>query len=473
MSTSEANPLDARPTRWQALRVAVLTSVLFLVVYGTMNHLASLRSDVGTWVYSWEQFIPFVPLMIVPYMSIDLLFVIAPFLCTDRRELRQLARRLTMAVIVSGAFFLAMPLRFTFERPQVDGVLGLVFNNFLKLDKPFNLFPSLHITLRTILADTYARHTRGWLRVASDVWFSLIGASTLLVYQHHVIDVAGGFVLAALVFYAISDSPWRSPVSRNRRVGAYYAIGALVLAVAAWWLWPWGGLLLWPALACALVASGYFGVGAAVYRKAASGRLPLSMRVLMAPVLLAQWLSLKHYARRSRRWDCVTDRVWVGRALSRREARDAMAEGVTAVLDLTGEFAAPAPFRDTGNGGNGVAYLNVPILDLTAPLDRHFTTALAFIDEHANNGGIVYVHCKAGYSRSAAIVAAHLVRAGHAESPERAVEMLRKARSGIIIRPESLEAIRACCRPPNAQPDETTTRACANGQTDRPTDARI
>jgi len=63
-------------------------------------------------------------------------------------------------------------------------------------DQPFNLVPSLHITFRTILADTYARHTRGALRLLMHVWFSLVGFSTVLTYQHQIVDVAGGFILS-------------------------------------------------------------------------------------------------------------------------------------------------------------------------------------------------------------------------------------------------------------------------------------
>jgi len=33
------------------------------------------------------------------------------------------------------------------------------------------------------------------------VWFILIGFSTLLTCQHHFVDIAGGFVLAAICFY--------------------------------------------------------------------------------------------------------------------------------------------------------------------------------------------------------------------------------------------------------------------------------
>src|SRR4051812_36487639 len=227
----DALRLDS-PTRVRAALVSLLLCLLFFAVYGTTNYLTSLRHDVGSWVYPWEHYIPFIPLMIVPYMSIDLFFVAAPFVCTDRRELRLLALRVCAAILICGAFFLAMPLRFTFERPPVHGILGVVFNHFRQMDKPYNQFPSLHIVLRTILADLYARHApRRWLRVLSDVWFSLIGASTLLVYQHHVVDVVGGFALAAVIFYVLSDTPCRSPVSRNHRVGAVYFIAGILSAV--------------------------------------------------------------------------------------------------------------------------------------------------------------------------------------------------------------------------------------------------
>ena len=45
------------------------------------------------------------------------------------------------------------PLRFSFERPHTTGWLGAVFDSFHEMDRPFNQLPSLHIALRTILAD--------------------------------------------------------------------------------------------------------------------------------------------------------------------------------------------------------------------------------------------------------------------------------------------------------------------------------
>src|SRR5207249_11017000 len=48
---------------------------------------------VQTWHFAWERpAIPYIPLLILPYMSLDLFFFFAPFLCRDLRELRVFAR---------------------------------------------------------------------------------------------------------------------------------------------------------------------------------------------------------------------------------------------------------------------------------------------------------------------------------------------------------------------------------------------
>ncbi len=420
--------------KWLALKTSVGLSVLFLVVYGSCNVFTSYRSDVGAIVFGWERFIPFVPLMIVPYLSIDLFFFGAAFLCRDKSQLRIVARRIALAILVAGVFFLAMPLRFTFDRPHADGVLGGVFDRFRSLDKPFNQFPSLHITLAILVMEVYIRRTRGGLHLLVQVWFSLIAASTLLVYQHHFIDVVGGLFLAVFCIYAIPAEALQLPVTPNRKIGTYYFVGTAILIALAIYLKPWGLLLLWPAMSTGIVAAGSFGAGPGIYRKH-KGRLMPGARLLMLPVLLGQWLSWRHYAKQSDRWNTVTDRVWLGRLLTPAEADLAIGQGVTAVLDLTCEFSVPPSFKN-------VRYMNMPILDLTAPTTDHLTAAMKFIDDGVHDG-IVYVYCKAGYSRSGAVAATYLLHSGRAKTADDAIKMLRRARPRIVLRGETLRAIRA------------------------------
>ena len=134
----------------------------------------------------------------------------------DARELKVFVARVASAISLAGVCFLVMPLRFAFPIPPAEGWLGALFDWFRGIDAPYNLFPSLHAALLLFLIDAYARHLRGPKRFAVMFWFVLIGLSPLLTLQHHVIDILGGFALAALCFFFIRpkiylDSAQRSP----------------------------------------------------------------------------------------------------------------------------------------------------------------------------------------------------------------------------------------------------------------------
>jgi membrane-associated phospholipid phosphatase len=428
-SNTTQSKLSSNRVTWKhALLVSVGTSLLFMLFYGGVSYLTSLRSDVGIWYYEWEQIIPFVPAMIVPYMSIDVFFFLAPFFCRDRDELRVLAWRLSAVVVVAAICFLVYPLQLAVERPKdVPGVFGVVYNWFTALDRPYNLNPSMHIALRTILAAHYAKHCRRWLRAGMHFWFFLIGCSTLMLYQHHVIDVVGGFVLAVLVMYVIDGLTWRLPKMGGQKFAALYAITSCGFVIAVLLEPKWGWLTMWPAVACGLVALGYAWLGPAVYRRH-EGKLTWPARIVLGPVLAGQWLSWKYYAKQSAKMDHIVDGVWIGRHLGDASATALVESGeIGAVVDVCNAFCEPDALRK-------IERLELPILDLTAPTPEQLDHAIEFIEKHHERG--VLVHCKAGYSRSAAIVAAWLVRSGRASSSTEAFEKLSEARPQIVIRPE-------------------------------------
>src|ERR1019366_99806 len=64
-------------------------------------------------------------------------------------------------------------------------------------DHPYNDFRSLHPSLSTIVAIHWWRVDRR-LGIAAGVWTLLIVASTVLVHQHYLADLAGGLTLAAV-----------------------------------------------------------------------------------------------------------------------------------------------------------------------------------------------------------------------------------------------------------------------------------
>ena len=59
----------------KAAATSIFLSLIFVVVYGTTNWLTAQRpsADVQTWHFGWEAaVVPYVPLLILPYMSSDL-----------------------------------------------------------------------------------------------------------------------------------------------------------------------------------------------------------------------------------------------------------------------------------------------------------------------------------------------------------------------------------------------------------------
>jgi len=423
-----------------ATGAATLTGLLFVVVYNVCNRLTHVRPDVGVWAFQWEQLWPVVPSMIVPYWSIDLLFVLAPFLCTTKEEVRTYRRRIVFVIAGAALGFLLIPLRFAFARPEVDGVFAPWFGALYSFDFPHNLFPSLHIALRTILADHYVRHSRGAGRWLVHGWFSLIGISTLLTWQHHLVDVLGGFWLAGIALHLFRHDSPETLRARNWTMVAIYGIAAIACTQVARLSWPWTFILVWPAFAFGTAAFGYSGHGS-IYRKL-DGRLTPATKLLFAPLLAGQWLSWWYYRRQSARWSQLTPQVWLGPVLRDAEANAAIAAGVTAVLDTTVEFSRPEPFWK-------VRYLNLPVLDLTAPSQDQLAEAAAFIARESATG-IVIIHCKAGYSRTAGVAAAWLLASGRAQSADDAFAQLAAVRPRIVIRPEIHVALALFARGVNA-----------------------
>ncbi|HZE97344.1 MAG TPA: dual specificity protein phosphatase family protein [Planctomycetota bacterium] len=421
-----------RPAWIESALWAAACSKLFILVYGGCTWITDRRIDVGSIQFEWERRLPFIPGMILPYWSLDLFFLGSFFLCTDRKERRILGGRITAAILGAGVCFLLFPLKMKVTRPAGAGSWKPLFDVLWSFDRPYNLFPSLHIALVTILAEHYARHTRGLLHTGILGWFALVAVSTLLTWQHHAIDLAGGFVLGLLCLRLVGGAPAAFPTPARPRIGGYYLLASAAAFGLASVLPPAGLILLWPALSLALVAAGYFGAGPAVYGKSGPS-LPFSAAILLAPCLAGQVLSWAFYRRRGAVSNTVAPGVRIGAWPTEGEARRAVREGVRAVLDLTAEFPEAAAFRS-------VEYHNIPVLDLTAPTPAQLQEAVGFIEEQSRRE-IVYVHCKAGYSRSAAAVGAWLLDSGRAASAEDAIALLRKIRPQIVVRPEVRRAL--------------------------------
>ncbi len=410
--------------------------------YLLANWLTSLRSDIGSVAFVWERQIPFLPWSVVPYWSIDLLYVLSPFLAISVRELDRHALRLVTAQLIAVICFLLFPLQFTFERPATAGVPGILFDWLGAFDKPFNQAPSLHIALLVILWSFYSRHTPLRARLLLHLWFASIGVSVLTTYQHHFIDVPTGAMLGAFCLWFWPDDH-SSPLCKftlsfpRRRFALLYGFGALGMAAVAGfacgqsiaWLVLW-----WPALSLALVSWNYAAAGAEGFQKRADGKHNPAAAFLFAPYTVAAFVNAKCWTRKDNQPVHVAKNVFIGPLFSFRQM--GLSHNRFALIDLCAEL----PFLRRKEQDGSIRYFGVPRLDLVVVSDKTLT-AIAEGISLAERDGPVLVVCALGYSRSAAAVLTWLLRSGCVQDMDEALTILRRARPRVVLTEGQLQAV--------------------------------
>ena len=430
-----STPAQPRPLP-RALAWLLFLGPFFFASYGFATWFTGLRSDVGVVAFAWERHIPFLPWTIVPYWLIDLLYGLSLFLCATKAELDTHGKRLLTAQWVAVSGFLLYPLRFSFERPPVDGWFGDLFALLGQFDKPFNQMPSLHIALMAILWVVYLRALpKGWHWLVHGV-FALIGVSVLTTWQHHFIDVPTGLALGGFCLWLWPDGR-PSPLAgtrlgadpARRRLAVFYALGALACVLFAI---PGGAALwmLWPAGALALVAAAYLLLGTAAFQKRADGRLSPAALGLLAPYILGAWLNSRVWTRKLPPATEVAPGLLLGRLPA---AADLDRLGVAAIVDLSAELPCPS---------GGRPYFSVPMLDLVPPAPELLDQAVKAIRTAlAVASGPVLVCCALGFSRSALATAAWLLAGGQAATPEAAEELVRRAKPAVVLGPAQRAAL--------------------------------
>src|SRR5262249_23486395 len=115
-----------QPLSWwmRGIWIVILGGFFFLV-YGGCNWISAQRASVPSFSWAWEQRIPFIPTLIVPYMSLDLFFAGAIWLC-GKNELKLHAKRVVAAISIAAVCFLVFPLKYSFAKPETTGFYGLL-----------------------------------------------------------------------------------------------------------------------------------------------------------------------------------------------------------------------------------------------------------------------------------------------------------------------------------------------------------
>ncbi len=173
-------------------------SVVFFTVYPLCNWLTAKRGTTFSLYIESELSIPFIPEFVWAYLSLYLLFIIPPFFLNPAR-MDVLGKQLVAATIFCGVIFLLLPARLGFERTVPDDPFyRSIFANMFAVDLPHNMVPSLHVTFSSlILLSLYRAQQADLAKITLGAWLVLICASTVLVHQHHLLDVVTGLLVTA------------------------------------------------------------------------------------------------------------------------------------------------------------------------------------------------------------------------------------------------------------------------------------
>ncbi|KAM5226006.1 phosphatidylglycerophosphatase and protein-tyrosine phosphatase 1 [Hipposideros larvatus] len=168
-------------------------------------------------------------------------------------------------------------------------------------------------------------------------------------------------------------------------------------------------------------------------------------RVLFYPTLLYTVFRWKVPGRAHRDWYHRIDHtVLLGalplRNMTRRLVQD---ENVRGVITMNEKYETRFLCNSSKEWRRvGVEQLRLSTVDMTGiPTLANLQKGVQFALKYQSLGQSVYVHCKAGRSRSATMVAAYLIQV-YNWSPEEAVKALTKIRSHVHIRPGQLEILK-------------------------------
>jgi membrane-associated phospholipid phosphatase len=177
---------------------ALIVSLLFFPIYLGCAAITAARSNPLHLYAQWELSIPFWPFMVVPYLSMFLLFVTPP-LQLDAGELRDLVRRLVIASLIGGIAFLCLPAQLGFSERTDAGIWQPLYDRIYEIDNRFNTVPSFHVIYTASILLAFMAVATAPLRWFYLAWLAIVCGSTVLTHRHHLLDVAAGLAIAAAV----------------------------------------------------------------------------------------------------------------------------------------------------------------------------------------------------------------------------------------------------------------------------------
>ena len=201
---------EEHPFPWGELRY-VLWLPVYLLCFFILERLPE-RAYWDTQLPS-DAWIPFNSWFVIPYCSWFFLLILSGIAVLGRnvQAFRRYMRFLSLTFLSAVVLWVFLPTGQDLRPVQPDGPLGPAVALLYRIDTNTNVFPSLHVAgaIGAALAVWDAFGTRNrpacW---AVTALAALITASTLLIKQHSILDIAGAAVfsvIAGILVYGVPN----------------------------------------------------------------------------------------------------------------------------------------------------------------------------------------------------------------------------------------------------------------------------
>ena len=179
-----------------------------------------------------DDYIPLLKVFIIPYVSWYPFIMLVPFIFAfrDGDDFWRLLISFFGGTYLCLVYITFFPTGIDFRPDSIPGSdpLAWMVNLLYKLDRPVNVFPSLHCYGALVLGVgvACAKRVKPIVRISVLLWSLVICASTVFVKQHSLADLIAGIIIA-LAFYGIVCLCFGlAAVIRARKTGAADAQGS-------------------------------------------------------------------------------------------------------------------------------------------------------------------------------------------------------------------------------------------------------
>lgn len=406
---------------------------VFSLVYNFCAFYTSTLNNVESFNFNFENYIPFIPTLIIPYMSNGILFILMPFFCTNQNQLKQYVARIIALTIVAGILYLIFPLKFAYQKPTVDSPLLNYFFSFLvKWDSPFNQAPSLHVGYALIFWSVLIKRFSGITLTILKVWLLLIIFSTIFVYQHHVIDVFVAIILTQIIIIFTNTHKYKVKY-RNQYIAQFYLVFGTIFFLIGLTLidnYHWSyQIAYWISINLYLVGN-HYRIDNSNFIKNQNGEIKFWKKIVYLPYLLAYYL-MWLYNRKIEK-NSVTEifpQVYTSAKLTSAEYKSLALSKKDFIIDLSAELPDNKWIKQN------CKYLAAPILDIGISNKKQIKKTLTYLlntYRTKEKDSRIFIHCTMGYSRSSMLAILFLKNILNIKL-ERALQIVSETNKSCVI----------------------------------------